>query len=127
LDDDGRQTVVLLSVQHAFEMLLKAVLAAKKDKTIFDKKTQQSVSLEGSIRRCQQLQAAVGRERCRKRGAHAREPRSSGQRSGLVGPYTCSASRAPCRGGFGQTPGNDSDEAKFRKPTAYRDAFQEQR
>jgi hypothetical protein len=33
-----------------------AVLAAKKDKTIFDKKTQQSVSLEGSIRRCQQLQ-----------------------------------------------------------------------
>jgi hypothetical protein len=43
LDDDGRQTVVLLSVQHAFEMLLKAVLAAKKDKTIFDKKTQQSI------------------------------------------------------------------------------------
>ena len=56
LDDDGRQTVVLLSVQHAFEMLLKAVLAAKKDKTIFDKKIQQSVSLEGSIRRCQQLE-----------------------------------------------------------------------
>lgn len=56
LDDDGRQTVVLLSVQHAFEMLLKAVLAAKKDKTIFDKKTQQSISLEGAIRRCQQLQ-----------------------------------------------------------------------
>jgi NAD(P)H-dependent FMN reductase len=54
LDHDG-QTVVLLSVQHAFEMLLKAVLAAKKNKTIFDKKTQQSVSLEGSIRRCQQL------------------------------------------------------------------------
>jgi hypothetical protein len=37
-------------------MLLKAVLAAKKDKTIFDKKTQQSISLEGAIRRCQQLQ-----------------------------------------------------------------------
>jgi hypothetical protein len=56
LDDDGRQIVVLLSVQHAFEMRLKAVLAAKTDKTIFDKKTQQSISLEGAIRRSQQLE-----------------------------------------------------------------------
>ncbi|RFZ54015.1 hypothetical protein MSS4_00389 [Mycobacterium marinum] len=48
-------TTVLLSIQHAFEMLLKAVLVAKKDKTVFDKRSQQSISLEGAIRRSQQL------------------------------------------------------------------------
>jgi len=54
LDDEGRVTTVLLSIQHAFEMLLKAVLVAKKDRTVFDKRSQQSISLEGAIRRCQQ-------------------------------------------------------------------------
>jgi hypothetical protein len=54
LDDEGRVTIVLLSTQHAFEMLLKAILVAKKDKTVFDKRSQQSISLEGAIRRCQQ-------------------------------------------------------------------------
>lgn len=54
LDDEGRVTTVLLSIQHAFEMLLKAILVAKKDKTVFDKRSQQSISLEGAIRRCQQ-------------------------------------------------------------------------
>lgn len=54
LDDDARLTVVLLSIQHAFEMLLKAILSAKKDKAVFDKKGQQSISLKGAVRRCQQ-------------------------------------------------------------------------
>jgi hypothetical protein len=36
LDDDARTTTVLLSLQHAFEMLLKAILEAKKDKGVFD-------------------------------------------------------------------------------------------
>ncbi|CPZ89348.1 Uncharacterised protein [Mycobacteroides abscessus] len=58
LDDDGRVTTVLLSVQHAFEMLLKVILVAKKDKTVFDKRSQQSISLEGAIRRCQQWEGA---------------------------------------------------------------------
>jgi hypothetical protein len=35
-------------------------------------------------------------------------------------PDACSASRTPCCCGSGQTPGNDSDEAKFRKPTGLR-------
>jgi hypothetical protein len=43
LENDGRVTTVLLSVQHAFEMLLKAILVAKKDKTVFDKHRQQSI------------------------------------------------------------------------------------
>ncbi|WP_237140334.1 hypothetical protein [Mycobacteroides abscessus] len=51
-------TTVLLSVQHAFEMLLKVILVAKKDKTVFDKRSQQSISLEGAIRRCQQWEGA---------------------------------------------------------------------
>jgi hypothetical protein len=53
-EDDGRVTTVLLSVQHAFEKLLKAILVAKKDKTVFDERSQLSISLEGAIRRCQQ-------------------------------------------------------------------------
>jgi hypothetical protein len=54
----------------------------------------------------------------------ARAPASPGRRGrGLVswGPTPrCSASRAPCRCPSGQTPGNDSDEAKVRKPTHLR-------
>ena len=58
----------------------------------------------------------VGRERCRKRGAYARDP--VGQGSGLVGPDTTvfrGAGSVSLRSE--QTPGNDSDEAPFRKPT----------
>lgn len=53
LDDDGRVTVVLLGFQHAFEMLLKAILAAKKAR-VFDKRSEKSVSLESTVRLCQQ-------------------------------------------------------------------------
>lgn len=56
LDSDGRTTSVLLSLQHAFEMLLKAILEAKKDKGVFDKRSQKSISLEKAINRCQQLE-----------------------------------------------------------------------
>ncbi|PCC54925.1 DUF3644 domain-containing protein [Brevibacterium aurantiacum] len=55
LDDDGRTTVVLLSLQHAFEMLLKAILESRKDATVFDKQTQRSITLEKAINRCRQL------------------------------------------------------------------------
>ena len=44
----------MLSFQHAFEMLLKAILDAKKV-SVFDKKSQRSISLESAIRLCQQL------------------------------------------------------------------------
>lgn len=57
LDNEGRATVVLLSFQHAFEMLLKAILEAKKGKKdpgVFDKRSQKSISLETAIRLCQQ-------------------------------------------------------------------------
>ena len=55
LDSDGRTTTVLLSLQHAFEMLLKAALEAKKDRGVFDKRSQRSISLEKAINRCQQV------------------------------------------------------------------------
>lgn len=57
LDDDARTTNVLLHLQHAFEMLLKAILEAKKDPGVFDKRTQKSISLERAINRCQQIGA----------------------------------------------------------------------
>lgn len=56
LDDDGRTTIVLLSLQHAFEMLLKSILEAKKDKGVFDKRSQKSISLDKAISRCQQIE-----------------------------------------------------------------------
>lgn len=56
LDNDGRTTVVLLSLQHSFEMLLKAILEAKKDKGVFDKRSQKSISLDKAINRCQQIE-----------------------------------------------------------------------
>lgn len=55
VDDTARITVVLLSLQHAFEMLLKAILEEKKDKGVFDKRTQKSISLDKAINRCQQV------------------------------------------------------------------------
>lgn len=57
LEDDARTTTVLLHLQHAFEMLLKAILEAKKDPGVFDKRTQKSISLERAINRCQQIGA----------------------------------------------------------------------
>jgi hypothetical protein len=56
LDDDGRTTTVLLTLQHAFEMLLKAILEAKKDKGVFDKRSQKSIPLDKAINRCQQIE-----------------------------------------------------------------------
>lgn len=56
LDGDGRITNVLLSFQHAFEMLLKAILEAKGDKGVFDKRSKRSISLEAAINRCQNLE-----------------------------------------------------------------------
>lgn len=55
LDEDGRMTTVLLSFQHAFEMLVKAALEAKKVPA-FDKRSGKSISLEGAIRQCQQTE-----------------------------------------------------------------------
>lgn len=54
LDEVGRVTSVLLHLQHAFEMLLKAALLAVGDKNVFDKRKRLAISLEGSVRRCQQ-------------------------------------------------------------------------
>jgi hypothetical protein len=45
----------------------------------------------------------------------------------FVAPDACSASGASCPCGSGQTPGNDSDEAKFRKPTGLRSGLYHQR
>jgi len=53
LDSDGRTTIVLLSLQHSFEMLVKAMLEAKKDKRVFDKQSQKAIPLDAAIRRCQ--------------------------------------------------------------------------
>lgn len=53
LDNDGRVTIVLLSLQHAFEMLLKAILEAMKQE-VFDKRSQRSIPMERAIRLCQQ-------------------------------------------------------------------------
>jgi hypothetical protein len=56
LDNDGRITTVLLSFQHAFEMLLKGILEANGDKGVFDKRSQKSISLGAAINRCQGLE-----------------------------------------------------------------------
>lgn len=53
LEEDGRLTRVLLGIQHAFEMLLKAALEQKKV-SVFDKRSQKSISLEIAIRQAQQ-------------------------------------------------------------------------
>lgn len=52
--DDGRVTAVLLHLQHAFEMLLKAALV-QGSVAVFDKKTGRSVGFEAAVRQCQQL------------------------------------------------------------------------
>ncbi len=53
-DNDGRATEVLLRLQHAFEMLLKASLV-QGGRSVFDKKTGRSIGFEAAIRQCQQL------------------------------------------------------------------------
>ncbi|MFD7545523.1 DUF3644 domain-containing protein [Pseudarthrobacter sp. NPDC059871] len=53
LGTDGRTTAVLLNLQHAFEMLLKASLDSAKV-TVFDKRSEKSISFEAAIRKCQE-------------------------------------------------------------------------
>lgn len=53
LDDNGRNTAVLLSFQHAFEMLLKAALSAKGAR-VFDRRSGKSIGLESALNLCQQ-------------------------------------------------------------------------
>lgn len=50
-DDDGRVTTVLLHLQHACEMLLKAVLSQKKI-AVFDKSTGKSLGFEKCLKLC---------------------------------------------------------------------------
>lgn len=52
--DDGRPTVVLLHLQHAFEMLLKAALSQGRAK-VFDKKSGRSIGFEAAINQARQL------------------------------------------------------------------------
>ena len=53
LNDDARATAVLLHLQHAFEMLLKAALYQKRV-PVFDKVTGRSIGFESAIRQAQQ-------------------------------------------------------------------------
>jgi len=55
LHDEGRITLVLLTVQHAFEMLLKASLESKNVR-VFDRRSGKSISLEYAIRQCEQTE-----------------------------------------------------------------------
>lgn len=50
-DDDGRHSRVLLSLQHAFEMLLKAALVHKqrRGESVFDQKTGRSIGFEKCV------------------------------------------------------------------------------
>ena len=52
--DDGRATVVLLHLQHAFEMLLKAALFQGRAR-VFDKKSGRSIGFEAVINQSSQL------------------------------------------------------------------------
>lgn len=52
--DDGRATCVLLHLQHAFEMLLKASLSQGGAK-VFDKKTGRSIGFEAAVNQARQL------------------------------------------------------------------------
>lgn len=54
--DDGRATTVLLHLQHAFEMLLKAALSQGGAK-VFDKRTGRSIGFEAAVNQASQLQA----------------------------------------------------------------------
>jgi|SRR5579863_1929267 len=50
-DDDGQVTLVLMNLQHATEMLLKAVLVQNKVR-VFDKVTGKSIGFEKCVRLC---------------------------------------------------------------------------
>nr|WP_205749918.1 hypothetical protein [Brevibacterium sp. S22] len=52
--EDGRTTVVLLHLQHAFEMLLKSALVQGRAK-VFDKKSGRSIGFEAAINQASQL------------------------------------------------------------------------
>jgi len=52
-DDDGRSTCVLLHMQHAAEMLLKAILV-QKGVTVFDRTKQTSIGFEKCVNLCGQ-------------------------------------------------------------------------
>lgn len=52
--DDGRETVVLLHLQHAFEMLLKAALVQGGAK-VFDKRSGRSIGFEAAVNQACQL------------------------------------------------------------------------
>jgi hypothetical protein len=52
--DDGRSTVVLLHLQHAFEMLLKAALVQRRV-NVFDKKSGRSIGFDAAINQSCQL------------------------------------------------------------------------
>lgn len=54
LSDDARETRVLLALQHAFEMLLKAALTQNRI-PVFDKKSGRSIGLESAVRHAQAL------------------------------------------------------------------------
>lgn len=54
-NDDGRSTVVLLHLQHAFEMLLKAALVQRGAK-VFDKKSGRSIGFQAAINQSSQLE-----------------------------------------------------------------------
>ncbi len=54
LSDDARETRVLLSLQHAFEMVLKAILTQNRV-AVFDKRTGRSIGLEAAVRQAQAL------------------------------------------------------------------------
>lgn len=60
-DDDGRVTMVLMHLQHACEMLLKAVLVQKKVK-VFDKETGRSIGFERCLGLCQASQGLTNDE-----------------------------------------------------------------
>jgi hypothetical protein len=48
--EDGRTTRVLLSLQHAFEMLLKAALVQTGEKRVLDRETGRSIGFEKCLR-----------------------------------------------------------------------------
>ncbi|GGD31491.1 hypothetical protein [Aureimonas glaciei] len=57
--EDGRQTAVLLNLQHACEMLLKAALSQKRE-MVFDKKANRSLTFEACVRLCSEKFGLTG-------------------------------------------------------------------
>ena len=61
LDDEGRQTTVMLHLQHAFEMLLKGALREQRVK-VFDTESGRSVGFEKCVRLSQERLALSGEQ-----------------------------------------------------------------